>query len=650
MTSVLVELSPYDPVAAAAVTLRATDTDSASVCALNGVAWIPAVAGVGSFGMDLFSASFPGFAETPTGSLSLSLEADPLMPRYSWADRPAKIWIGKPGEAWPWTLLFEGLVSSAVSRGGRMQIALRVDDAWLDKPVLAAYAGTGGAEGPATLKGTPKPLCIGAPKYVPLQLLDAVKQIYQVHGFGSVQAITVLLDRLVRYGASSGNYASYALLDAATVTAGSWATCKAEGLVRFGAPPVGPATAFVEGDDGTADGWIRTPGKAIKRLALLAGATAGQIDPTNLAALDSAVPRNLSLFRNSQATAREMIGGIAASCNGIAMIDLLGKLKVVRPSLASPVLTLAADGSSEPQILDPELLENATPFWRTQMEADRAWRVHGSGEFNRFDFADLEGATKPEPNADVTATAVPSLNVPPTATIMADFDGTVFSGQLPRSLTARRQRGDTDVSTSTTWSVATSGCTASITDGVVSVTACAASGWIDVISDRDAVTLTGRISIIKSLATVPASGGSGSSSASDSTIADVVSASYGTVHAGVLTVAAGAGGIVTLSAPLIFDTTSASPAGTFGLSGKWQWRIVGGSWADVASEIAHSSVVTVTNEGGGIFDSDSGGVLTVNMSKTGLTPATAYEFQLLLRNPSGTRTRFVTGTASAVAS
>jgi hypothetical protein len=666
MPAILVELVPYDPVAAAAVTLRATGTDDARICALNGVSWFPVIAEAGSFGLDLFSASFPGFAEAPSGSVTLSLEAFPDAARYVWGDRPAKLWIGEPGDSWPWTLFFEGLVSGVEVRGGRLEVSLRVDDAWLDKPALPTlYAGTGAAEGPAGLKGTPKPLAIGAPRFVQPVLIESVKLIYQVHGYGSVQAITLLFDRLVRYGTSSGNYSDYAALDAATIPAGSWATCHALGLLRFGAPPVGPISCHVEGDNSGADGWARTPGKVIKRLAVLAGAASGQIDATNLAALDSAVNRNLSIARSAQATVRELIGAVAASCNGIAMIDLLGKLRVVRPSLSSPVLTLAADGSAIPQIMDPELLEQGAPFWRVQMEAERAWRVHSSGEFNRLDYADLanpptdladinatEGTKLAgiEAGADVTAGAVPTLSVPPSTTFNADFTGVIPSTAFPRSLTARRQRGNTDVSGSTTWTVATGGCTATITDGVVSITAVAASGFVDVISNRDGVELVGRIIVTKVVAAPPSSGGGGGGSASDSSIADVVSASYGTVHAGPMTVTAAAGGVVTLSAALEFDTTQASPAGTFGLYGKWQWRIVGGSWADVASEIAETIGVEVVDEGGGIFVSYFPGAISVAMSKTGLTPATDYEFQLLLRNPTGTRARYVTGTASAVAS
>jgi len=255
-----------------------------------------------------------------------------------------------------------------------------------------------------------------------------------------------------------------------------------------------------------------------------------------------------------------------------------------------------------------------------------------------------------EPEADVTADAVPTLTVAGSALILADTAGVIVSGQLPRAIKAIRKRGDIDVSPTTTWSVATSGCTATIgTTGLVQITACTASGWVDVTSDRDGVTLVQRIVVTRQDAAAPLPGGVGSTTASTSIIGTVAAASYGTVHAGPLLVTAGSAGTVTLTAPLSFGSTSVTPAATLGLFGKWQWRITAGSWADVATEIAHSQDCLVVEETPGQFVVDQFGTLTVNQTQTGLTPSSNYEFRLLMRTPSGTRSRFPTGTATAVA-
>jgi hypothetical protein len=105
---------------------------------------------------------------------------------------------------------------------------------------------------------------------------------------------------------------------------------------------------------------------------------------------------------------------------------------------------------------------------------------------------------------------------------------------------------------------------------------------------------------------------------------------------------------VNLTAPLDFTVSAASPGGGFGLRGKWQWRAVGGSWADVAAEVSETTQAVLTDEGAGFFAVDPG-YIAVNQVRTGLTSGVDYEFQLLLRTPSGTRPRDVVGTASAVA-
>ena len=64
----------------------------------------------------------------------------------------------------------------------------------------------------------------------------------------------------------------------------------------------------------------------------------------------------------------------------MAMIGAHGKLMVSRAELGAPVLTVATDGSAEPQAMAAELLEQGAPWWRLQMEADRCWRPHAYGE------------------------------------------------------------------------------------------------------------------------------------------------------------------------------------------------------------------------------------------------------------------------------
>jgi hypothetical protein len=251
-----------------------------------------------------------------------------------------------------------------------------------------------------------------------------------------------------------------------------------------------------------------------------------------------------------------------------------------------------------------------------------------------------------EDDADVTLL----ISGPAKSSVACDFTGAAKAGQLPKTLTFALLRGaaETDETANATWSCA-------VTSGSGAVANGAAPGKVALSaigSDRIEITVEAVLNgttrsfvhVVEKLidATPVSGGGGGGSSASDTSINNTTSASYGSANAGILTVTAQAGGIVDLSFPGSFIRTT---SGIGNAAGKWQWRVVGGVFADVAAEIA-SSVDSFTNTPDGTYDPGS---IFVTQQKTGLTPGTAYEFQLLLRNGGG-YTQNWTGTASAVAS
>jgi hypothetical protein len=244
--------------------------------------------------------------------------------------------------------------------------------------------------------------------------------------------------------------------------------------------------------------------------------------------------------------------------------------------------------------------------------------------------------------ADVTANSVPIMMLPASPTIKANYLGAVLAGQLPRDLLAKRTLGDVDVTTTTAWSIVATGCTATIgaATGVINITACASTGKIVVTSVRGGISLSAEFSVFKDIAAPPSTGGGGSGggsgSASTSSIGSVTASTYSGVQAGPLTVQAGTAGTVNLSAPLTFSSSTGG-----GARGKWQWRIVGGSFADVSSEDNSSS--------NAIFGEPDSGYIEATDAKTGLTSGTSYEFQLQLRRSTGSATMSFSGTASAVA-
>lgn len=371
-----IQIDAYDPIAGAAVSVFAGSHDDPAVCHSDNGCWWPALAKLPTLRYDFFDGAFGDQITAPSSSLVLQTEPWPNFGRYSFADAPFKLWTADSTAPNAWTLRFDGRVTEQPESGeGVATVPFAVDDRWLDTPFLATYAGTTGAEGPLAMKGQAKPFALGAPRYVPGKLIDSVNSVFQVSN-GPVQEFEAALERAVRFGAPVADHATYAALIAATIPAGAWATAKAVGMARFGAPTTGQISFLIKGDNAGVDGWARKPGQLIRRIAQLSGGGA-RIDDASLAALDAARPYNLSLYLDEQTTARELIQRIAASVNAVAVPSWTGKLFVLPVAISAPTMTLAADGSSLPPVGSIKQIGIAAPWAKLAMTAERTWTVHG---------------------------------------------------------------------------------------------------------------------------------------------------------------------------------------------------------------------------------------------------------------------------------
>lgn len=382
MPSWVIQIDGYDPVAAAAVTLRASSEDDDRICHLDGQVWWPAIARLPILSYDFFGGDFDANRiQTPSGAVVLSTDPFPLIARYALGGARFRLWGGNAGDSFAsWTLRFDGVVvAQPAIADGLARIDFKVDDRWLDAPLLDTFDGTGDAEGPAELTGSPKPLMLGAPRFAGGTMINVADSIIQLSSYGTIQDVDVAFEALGRFGASSGNYASYAALAAATLAPGQWATCKATGMVRLGAPPAGRLSFHVQGDAAGPGGWVRKAGAIINRIGLLSGGT-GKIATSTLTALDTARPWNLSLAVREQVTARELVQRVAASVNAVAGISWTGKLWAQPVGIGSPSITLAADGSALPPVARVEQIGIAAPFWRLAIEAENTWEVHSESE------------------------------------------------------------------------------------------------------------------------------------------------------------------------------------------------------------------------------------------------------------------------------
>lgn len=390
---VLAELQPLDTVAGVRKTLRATNANIESVTGLNGQVWRPAIVRKPKLSIRLFSGDFDATIDPGGGTLALLVDqlvqSEAAARRFAWQGAPVKIWAGKAGDAWPWTQVFEGLVAERpTADGNRVSLTVKVNTEPFDADVLTAkYAGTGGIEGGADLKDRVKPWLLGRCFNVEPVTIDETNSVYQFSAYGPIQAVTNLYERGSDFGASMGDYASYAALVAAAITPGRWATCLAQGLVRLGAPQAGIITGDVDGD-ATGGTWRRKTGEIVTLIANNCGAGA-MLEAASLSALDTALTGltnegRIGIVLTEQEKLLALTARLAAPCNAQAGVSQMGKLFTTLPAIGSPVATLDAQQRQMPRVTASSEEGVSPPFSLIQMGYAKCWRVHSYDEISYY--------------------------------------------------------------------------------------------------------------------------------------------------------------------------------------------------------------------------------------------------------------------------
>ncbi len=398
---VLAEFQPFDPVTNGRVTLRATSANDKRVTGLNDQVWSPAISGIPTIGIRLFKGDFDGTSAPAGGNITLQIDKmlrqNANARRFVWQGAPVKLYAGVSGQAWPWQLVLEAKAKLQNADGNKIALSLDVNTRPFEADVLTAkYAGTGGAEGGADLKGKVKPFLAGRCFNVEPVLIDAVNNVYQVHGYGPIEAITTLFERGSAFPAPIADYASYAALVAADIPNSQWASCLAIGMFRLGAPAYGVITADVDGDKhgGT---WRDKTGAVILRLAQNAGVSTGIIETASFTGLDTAMlalPEDgqMGIYITDQTNVLEIASRLTAPCNAQAGVSLLGKLFCSIVTVGIPSTTLDAQQRQKPRVVSSVEQSVSEPYSFLEFGYARSWRVHNEDEI-ATDSSPENGAT-----------------------------------------------------------------------------------------------------------------------------------------------------------------------------------------------------------------------------------------------------------------
>ncbi len=258
--------------------------------------------------------------------------------------------------------------AGAAAGTSRLAIPLRPAASDLDVPVCGTYAGTGGVEGPSTLKGQNKPRLFGLKRNLEPQLVDPGLLLYQIHD-GPMDSVLAVRDRGVALS-NAGDLANYAALAAASVSSGTFKTCLAIGMLRVGATP-SSLTVDARGDNDAATGGYNTgspPGIAQKLLQGPGGISSASASRFAWPVGES----GLLLQGGTVASAMEALAAGAFAWWGTDADGAYQGGQLAAPSVATSVMTIEDWMLAAP----PEEIGPArAPWWRVRVGYQALGRV-----------------------------------------------------------------------------------------------------------------------------------------------------------------------------------------------------------------------------------------------------------------------------------
>jgi hypothetical protein len=209
------------------------------------------------------------------------------------------------GRAVSWKRDFETIEITARDEAYRFNVPLQ----------SSLYSGAGGVNGTAQIQGKPLPVCFGQCTNITPVQIDPTNLVYQFHT-RTVQSVDAVYDRGAALTGPDADYANYALLTAAVITAGHYVTCKALGLIRLASTPSGLVTADVKGD--ASGSYISTTFAIAKRILTdFAGVATSELDVPSFDTMTTNLAGAIGWYRSTEAiTIEQALNEIVGHCSG----------------------------------------------------------------------------------------------------------------------------------------------------------------------------------------------------------------------------------------------------------------------------------------------------------------------------------------------
>lgn len=302
---------------------------------------------------------------------------DYLIGGYAIDGRSITIRAGAPSESYDnFITVFDGVASDWRTTESEMIVKIRDSGARLEVPVLpTTYAGSGGAEGTSDFAGKRKPRVYGRCLNISAPLVIPTSLAYQIND-GPISAVTGCYVRGSALSAGA-DYGSLAALLAATVAAGTYATCVAAGWARIAyasSSEIGQVTWDVHGD--STGGYVETTAGIVRRLIGAAGIGSAETDAATFAAVDAAQPAPVGIYfePDAETTVSEAVRALTGGIGGWAGFSRQGlfQIGIVSAPEGTPVVSL-----DRVDIVDIERLELPSgiwpPPWRRRVRYARNW-------------------------------------------------------------------------------------------------------------------------------------------------------------------------------------------------------------------------------------------------------------------------------------
>ncbi len=249
------------------------------------------------------------------------------------------------------------------------------------------YTGIGGIDGEEALAGKMKPYAAGPFYNAEPILLNTTLLIYQV-SFTSILAIDAARDGGLAL-TFQADYATYADLAAATISAAHYGTCLAEGLLRLGSTIAVLLTIDGRGDNDSPDGqtYPHTRAQIARRIATGYGPIKlgdYQIDYQTINYMEQEQPATVGFYWSEATTKADALTRVMSGCLGWWAIRTNGLLALgfMRKPMGAPALVLNYPedfGNAEPEMMQGYQTPRKATYvgWRRNNTLQDASRLAG---------------------------------------------------------------------------------------------------------------------------------------------------------------------------------------------------------------------------------------------------------------------------------